>query len=310
MHVLLLRTASGLTLYTMHKHFLYILLVFSFLPQRACSQRGDSIVVYFDFNRWEIAPGADSALHLLERAGGDPSQSPGRTEQVGRGHSQSTGPDHPPVKSISLSGYCDAVGSNGYNDTLSMRRALAVRRYLLRGFPASTITEVRGFGKRQPLNDNRNWEERAMNRRVVVVVEFAQGPISAALKDSATSVGTSLVLKNVNFYGGRHFPLDSAYAALNDLLRAMRDNPRLVIRIEGYVCCTPDSMDGPDLDTRKPNLSVARARFVYDYLLQHNIDSARMSYAGFGGANKIYPLERDPTEMALNRRVEVRVMAK
>jgi outer membrane protein OmpA-like peptidoglycan-associated protein len=289
----------------MHKRFLYILLVFCFPPQPACGQRVDSIVVYFDFNRWEIAPGADSALHLLERAGRDPSR-------------------------ISLSGYCDAVGSNGYNDTLSMRRALAVRRYLLRGLPASAITEVRGFGKRQPLNENLTREERAMNRRVVVVVEFAagdsappvagkpssghasppRGPISAALKDSATAVGTSLVLKNVNFYGGRHFPLDSAYAALNDLLRAMRDNPRLVIRIEGYVCCTPDSMDGPDLDTRKPNLSVARARFVYDYLLQHGIDSARMSYVGFGGANKIYPLERDPTEMALNRRVEVRVMAR
>jgi hypothetical protein len=55
----------------------------------------------------------------------------------------------------------------------------------------------------------------------------AQPTIYAALKDTATKVGNSIILKNVNFYGLRHFPLEFSYAALDDLLRAMRENPHL-----------------------------------------------------------------------------------
>lgn len=293
----------------MRQIFPFIVVFLSFVPRTGSCQKEDSVVVFFGFNRWDISPDADSALRAFAR-------------------------EHPSIERASLSGFCDAIGGDKYNDALSMRRAVAVARYLDRVAGARIIAKVRGFGKRRPLNGNGTEEERSMNRRVVVSVAPASvgasvapttglpvssavslaspfgGPISAALKDSATRVGTSIVLKNVNFYGGRHFPLDSSYAALDDLLRAMRDNSRLVIRIEGYVCCLPDSLDGPDIDTHKPNLSVARARFVYDYLIDHGIDGSRMSYVGFGSANKIYPTERDPFEQEQNRRVEVRVIAK
>jgi outer membrane protein OmpA-like peptidoglycan-associated protein len=297
------------------RRFLIFFLVWAFCqPPAAVCQRTDSLVVYFGFDRWDVSPAADSALHrwLLEQIG------------------------HGTIGNVSLSGYCDAVGSDGYNDLLSLRRAMAVMQWLFHRLPDSGIQEVRGFGKRQPLNGNMTKEERSKNRRVVVLVTLAAQPvvsqpvaaepvpaqpsagkppaspqpIYAALKDSATRVGTSIVLKNVNFYGGRHFPVESSNGSLNELLRAMRDNSHLTICIEGYVCCIPDSLDGPDIDTRKPDLSVARARFVYDYLWQHGIDSTRMSYTGFGAAHKIYPEERDATEKALNRRVEVRIMAR
>jgi outer membrane protein OmpA-like peptidoglycan-associated protein len=289
----------------------FILLIFSIplpfvLPQQGFGQRADSITLYFDFNRSDITRGTDSILTWYFHAN--------REQYI--------------IESVSLSGFCDNIGSDRCNDTLSMKRALAVKSYLARTWPdTANIKEVHGFGKRQPLNDNRTEQQRAMNRRVVLVFQktpltppAADRPlatsdssktyVSAILKDTATTIGTTVVLKNVNFYGGRHFPLDNSYPALDDLLRAMKENPKLIIRIEGHVCCIPESMDGPDIDTHQPNLSVTRARFVYDYLMEHGIDSARMSYLGLGAANKIYPEERDPFEQALNRRVEVRVMAK
>jgi outer membrane protein OmpA-like peptidoglycan-associated protein len=288
-----------------------LLLIFSIsfpfvLPQQGFGQQADSITLYFDFNRSDTTRGTDSILTRYFHA----------TRE------------HYIIQSISLSGFCDNIGSDGFNDMLSMKRALAVKSYLAGTWlDTANIKEVHGFGKRHPLNDNQTEEQRSMNRRVMLVLQktpltppaadrplatpdSSKTSVSAILKDTATTIGTSVILKNVNFYGGRHFPLDSSYPALDDLLRAMKENPKLIIRIEGHVCCIPESMDGPDIDTHQPNLSVTRARFVYDYLMEHGVDSARMSYLGLGASNKLYPEERTPNEQTLNRRVEVRVMAK
>lgn len=266
----------------------FLLLVLVGVPSAGFCQRTDSVTLYFGFNRWDISPATDSVLSRYIH-------------------------EHGLIQRVSLAGFCDEIGGDVYNDSLSLRRALEVKRYLLRSLPDSVVGEVQGFGKRRPSGG-----DRAMNRRVVMMVESGAAPapvaappgsLSAVLKDS-TTVGKSIILKNVNFYPGRHVPLVVSYAAIDDLLKAMRDNAQLVIRIEGYVCCVPESADGIDIDTQRPNLSVSRARFVYEYLLQHGIDSARMRYTGLGGAKKIYPLERDADEQGANRRVEVRVLRK
>ena len=60
--------------------------------------------------------------------------------------------------------------------------------------------------------------------------------------------------------------------------------------IQGHVCCTEGELDAIDRKTNKRNLSVARAKFVYDFLLKRGIKKSRMSYEGmahkfpFGGS--------------------------
>jgi len=67
-------------------------------------------------------------------------------------------------------GHTDGIGSDAYNDKLSVRRAEAVKAYLVsKGIePNRVYTE--GKGKKQPVADNKSAEGRAKNRRVEVEV--------------------------------------------------------------------------------------------------------------------------------------------
>ena len=67
-------------------------------------------------------------------------------------------------------GHTDSVGTDAYNDKLSMRRADAVKAYMVsKGLdPARLYTE--GKGESQPVADNATAEGRAKNRRVTIEV--------------------------------------------------------------------------------------------------------------------------------------------
>ena len=67
-------------------------------------------------------------------------------------------------------GHTDSVGTNAYNDKLSLRRAEAVKAYMVsKGLdPARLYTE--GKGETQPVADNATAEGRAKNRRVTIEV--------------------------------------------------------------------------------------------------------------------------------------------
>jgi OOP family OmpA-OmpF porin len=76
---------------------------------------------------------------------------------------------HPRVR-VELQGHTDSVGSAPYNLTLSQHRAEAVRDYLIaQGVSSAELTAV-GYGKTQPIADNKTAEGRALNRRVVMLV--------------------------------------------------------------------------------------------------------------------------------------------
>ncbi|NHZ40765.1 OmpA family protein [Massilia aquatica] len=67
-------------------------------------------------------------------------------------------------------GHTDSIGSNAYNEKLSLRRAASVKTYLVsKGIDASRIY-TEGKGETQPVADNKTAEGRAKNRRVTVEV--------------------------------------------------------------------------------------------------------------------------------------------
>lgn len=71
---------------------------------------------------------------------------------------------------LSIFGYTDDVGSDEYNQQLSLRRAKAVEDYLVQsGIPASIIN-VKGYGKTSPFDKSNTAEARARNRRVEIAV--------------------------------------------------------------------------------------------------------------------------------------------
>jgi OOP family OmpA-OmpF porin len=70
---------------------------------------------------------------------------------------------------LEIEGFADAVGSTGYNDQLTQKRAESVRRYLAEqhGIPLYRMT-ILGFGKSRAVADNHTRTGRAQNRRVEV----------------------------------------------------------------------------------------------------------------------------------------------
>ena len=75
------------------------------------------------------------------------------------------------ARNITVEGYTDSRGSVAYNQGLSLRRADAVRDYLIqRDYPADHIHSL-GLGKEKPIADNASAEGRANNRRVEIVID-------------------------------------------------------------------------------------------------------------------------------------------
>lgn len=67
-------------------------------------------------------------------------------------------------------GHTDSVGSDAYNQKLSVRRADAVKGYLVsKGVEANRVY-TEGKGKKQPVADNKTADGRAKNRRVEIEV--------------------------------------------------------------------------------------------------------------------------------------------
>ena len=79
------------------------------------------------------------------------------------------------VKGINLEviiavGHTDSVGADTYNQKLSVRRAEAVKAYLVSKGIEKNRVYTEGKGEKQPVADNKTAEGRAKNRRVEIEV--------------------------------------------------------------------------------------------------------------------------------------------
>ena len=79
------------------------------------------------------------------------------------------------LKGISLEviiavGHTDSVGSDGYNQLLSTKRADAVKAYLVSKGIEKNRVYTEGNGETSPVADNKTKEGQAKNRRVEVEV--------------------------------------------------------------------------------------------------------------------------------------------
>jgi OOP family OmpA-OmpF porin len=55
------------------------------------------------------------------------------------------------IKSVSIVGYADRIGSAAYNEKLSRKRAVSVKDYLAKqGYTNASVTKVRWVGKTKP----------------------------------------------------------------------------------------------------------------------------------------------------------------
>ncbi len=276
---------------------LTLLAIMLFSGSYSWAQQKDTTVILFDYNKYLLNTTAVNQL-----------QSFIESYQDEKGM-------------IMIFGHCDSRGSEAYNEMLSEQRTNAVRSWLeINGVESSNISVAKGLGEMQPLNQNSNEDEMQLNRRVEIIWERApepqpvQEPVETPKNFSketvdSLKVGDKLVLPNINFQGGLHRFMPSSMESLKELLEVMRENATLEIEIQGHICCRAGSEDdGIDLETRKYNLSAARARAVYDYLVENGIEPSRMKYRGFAGRFPLVSPERSEADRTTNRRVEIQVL--
>jgi outer membrane protein OmpA-like peptidoglycan-associated protein len=107
-------------------------------------------------------------------------------------------------------------------------------------------------------------------------------------------------LQNISFEVGNAKIDPESYPELDILVNMMKENPDMVIQLEGhtdYVGIAADNL----------KLSQRRVESVRSYLGTKGVAKSRIKTKAFGGTQ---PLSRDNTPEAhrLNRRVEVRIL--
>lgn len=217
-------------------------------------------------------------------------------------------------KFLLVTGYADERGDIPYNNTLSYKRANSVAEAVQAlGIPAERIKLVEGRGEVSRTNGNMQLYEK--DRRVDIAEDIEKRKTDTIgmpeLPDmiKSTPVGEAVILNNVYFYLGSTEMMNSSIPTLNALLRIMRDNPTLKIRLEGHICCVPP---GEESIYRDPGLRLSyyRAAAIKTYLSDNGIEEGRMDATGFGMDYPLVKNEITEEDRKSNRRVEVRIVAR
>jgi outer membrane protein OmpA-like peptidoglycan-associated protein len=95
------------------------------------------------------------------------------------------------IQQISLQGHTDSVGSNQYNDELSTRRVLEVKKQLISSGVNNKKIIIKALGKRVALNANQTEHERALNRRVELVMTYSIPPKPKPVDPNLTEITIS-----------------------------------------------------------------------------------------------------------------------
>lgn len=135
--------------------------------------------------------------------------------------------------------------------------------------------------------------------------------------------GNKYLLENMNFVGDTSQLIPASVPTMENLLKVMQRNKNLVIQIEGHVnypLSWPDPYSTyhkskhyvpPGMNQHEFNqwLSEHRANAVRNYLIEKGIDPKRITAIGYGAKYMLYPNAATETEMAKNRRVEIKVIS-
>ena len=247
--------------------------------------------------------------------------------------------NNPLIKVLGIHGFCDEDGSFGFNDTLAKKRINFVYNVIKDKVKIREDFKTRSFGELHFLSkiksENRKVtlfyiESKDFNREneiigikeetVVLPKEPIQYPeklvfdnpdgsqseykldIDFMQKMSEASLGQKLKLENLNFQINTFIVVPNSKGKMYELLVVMQNNPNLKIEIQGHLCCMP--IDRLDLSTQ-------RAKAINNFLVANGINEKRLTFKGFGSSHPIYALpEKDETQRAANRRVEIMITAR
>ena len=290
-----------------------LFLFFCFFLNFGLAKAQEQFFVYFDSNKHEVNKLENSKLQDWIIANND-------------------------SKIVAINGYTDEDGSNGFNDTLAKKRVDFIFNQVKDKVKIREDFKSRSFGE----NFNQS-TDKSLNRKVTIYyilpkdlvredeilgiktetviepkkeIEYPEkltfdnpnGTITEYVLDrefmkkvGQAQVGEKLKMDNLNFRINTFIVNPESKGKMFELLLVLQKNPNLKVEIHGHLCCQP--IDRVDLSTQ-------RAKSIYNFLVNNDIDKNRLSYKGFGSTIPIYPLpEKDEPQRAANRRVEILIVS-
>ena len=109
-----------------------------------------------------------------------------------------------------------------------------------------------------------------------------------------------MILENVNFEFNSYVLKPDADTILDTLLTYLNNNPKIRIMISGHT----DDQGSEDYNLE---LSIDRAKSVYNWFINNGIESNRLKFTGFGKTHPLF-IDTDEKSRTLNRRVEVKLL--
>lgn len=217
------------------------------------------------------------------------------------------------IQKIMIYGYCDDRGTEAYNLWLSQKRANRIKWHFTDNeFSDKLITIIDGKGELalDSLKNDVLSETRQVNRRVEISVNAQQMttekdsieiPTTQTILKGKLNVGDKIRLKNIYFKTGYSIVESQSISTLKEIAKILVEREDVYFTVQGHVCCTHDTYDAIDRKTNKRNLSVARAKFIYNYLLRQGVAKKRMKYVGL---RRKFPLGMNSK---YDRRVEIEI---
>lgn len=278
------------------------LILFVLLSYTALSQ-DNSFTVYFDYGKYILNPTEEQRLVSFKNA------------------LNSTN------KYLSLTGYTDTVSSESFNKNLAKRRIKTVLSYLQTNDSPSKIINGEKDGnlasnykdsefRKVTITYSIDIENIPPTESVVPINETQQNSDEEpkikldAVEQKSIEKSVEIFLKEENsevlnfdlsilFYNNSDIPLPESEPEFKALYRIMRENNNLDIMIHGHVCCSDNY-----------EISYARAKTVYNYLLEGGIDFRRMKYIGHSNSQPKISPEITEEDMKQNRRVTIEFIKK
>lgn len=206
----------------------------------------------------------------------------------------------------SVTGFCDARATFEHNDSLAENRAKFVGNILKKLVNASNfqiVSKGERFSQSKDLSKNRKVEISYDDEIIydVSVETPKEKELTTNIKTS--KIGDQLILKNMNFYDRMDVLYPESKPIREELLQALKENPKLKIEIQGHICCT--------LGKDNEEIALKRCKAITNYLISNGIESNRVSYKSFDATKPIFSIpEKNEEERKANRRVEILIVDK
>jgi len=268
----------------------YLLLFFCF--NLAISQNSLKHEVYFETNKHEVLSTEETRLLLFVST-----------------------LDTISIEKIAIYGFCDDRGTENYNLKLSQNRANAIKSIFSDNeISESLITNIDGKGEilLNIVKEDDLIKIRGLNRKVEIIVtkkklsnviisdDRSKKKTTVEILSEDLKVGDKITFDNILFKNGYSYISSiESKRTLEEIANILVEKKGVYFTIQGHVCCTQNTRDAVDKKTKIRNLSLARAKYVYDYLIKKGVNKNRMKYLGM---RRKFPLGGDPM---FDRRVEI-----